>query len=366
MWAYNFIFKNMKEILNYIFCNNTIQSYLVVLGIILFTFIIKRKISKYTAGLIYRVFGDRTKKLKRQAFIDLVVHPLELFLILIVSFIALDKLNFPEVLEFKVFRFTFRQILDTISTTLVIVSFIWLCLRSIDFIAFVLNESATQDQDINEGQVIVFFKDFLKVIVGLIGVLMVLHFAFSRDIGNLFTGLSIVGAAIALATRESLENLIASFIIFFDKPFKVGDMVKVQQFSGTIEKIGLRSTRIRTDLRTFITVPNKQMVDSVVDNISLRTERRVFMQLNVSLQTPSEKLFQFVNEVKLILQNHKEVIAFHVHLSDIALFTNTIAYNFSTAPEITLDEFNNLKENINISILKKAETMQVEFTERTT
>ena len=355
----------MREILNYQFCNNSIQSYLIVLAIILFTFLLKRKISKYTAGLIYRTFGDRTKKIKRQAFIDLVVHPLELFLILMVSFIALDKLNFPEILEFKVFRYTSRQILESISSTLVIVSFIWLCLRSIDFIAFVLTEKASTGNDLSEGQIIVFFKDFLKVIVALIGVLMVLHFAFNRDIGNLFTGLSIVGAAIALATRESLENSIASFIIFFDKPFKVGDIVKVQQFSGSVEKIGLRSTRIRTDLRTFITVPNKQMVDSVVDNISLRTERRVFMQLDVSLQTASEKLLDFVSEIKLILKNHNEVIAFHVHLADIGKLTHTIAYDFSTVPEATLDEFNNLKENINISILQKAETMNIEFTERT-
>jgi MscS family membrane protein len=89
---------------------------------------------------------------------------------------------------------------------------------------------------------------------------MILHFAFNLDVGSFLTGLSIVGAAVALSLRESLENLIASFVIFFDKPFTTGDVVKVQGITGTVEKIGLRSTRIRTEQKTYVTVPNKQMV----------------------------------------------------------------------------------------------------------
>ena len=353
----------MKEILKNIFWDNTIQSYLIVLGIILFTFIIKRKISKFVAGLLYRMFGDSTKRIKRQAFIDLVVQPLELFLILMVSFLAFDNLVFPKVLEVKVFRYTTRQIIENISTALVIVSFIWLCLRTIDFIAFVLKEKANIDQDANEGQIIIFFKDFFKVILGLIGILMLLHFAFNRNIGNLFTGLSIVGAAIALATRESLENLIASFIIFFDKPFAVGDVVKVNQFIGTIEKIGLRSTRLRTDLKTYITVPNKQMVDSVVDNLSLRTQRKIEVRLDISLKTSVRQVKQMLAEVKSILKSNDSVEIFSVHLAEIGKETHVIIFDFETASTISIQDFNTLKEEINLAILQKAENLNIQFTE---
>ena len=99
---------------------------------------------------------------------------------------------------------------------------------------------------------------------------MFTRFVLNFNISNLITGLSIITAAVALATRESLENLIASFIIFFDKPFTMGDLVKVENITGNVERIGLRSTRIRTDQKTFITVPNKKMVDSILDNLSLR------------------------------------------------------------------------------------------------
>ena len=158
-------------------------------------------------------------------------------------------------------------------------AFIGLLLRIIDFIAIILEKKANLTSDQSDNQLIIFFKDFFKVILVIIGIIMIIKFAFDRNIGSLLTGLSIVGAAIALALRESLENLIASFIIFFDKPFTIGDLVKVQNITGSVEKIGLRSTRIRTDQKTYVTVPNKQMVDSLLDNLSLRSQRRADLRL---------------------------------------------------------------------------------------
>ncbi len=119
------------------------------------------------------------------------------------------------------------------------------------------------------------------------GLLLILRFAFNYNITTVLTGLSIVGAAIALSLRESLENLIASFVIFFDKPFTTGDLVKVQNITGNVERIGLRSTRIRTEQKSYVTVPNKQMVDSILDNLSLRSQRKNDLWLHLNLQTPS-------------------------------------------------------------------------------
>ncbi len=164
-------------------------------------------------------------------------------------------------------------------------SFIWLLLRIIDFIATILEKKANLTADQTDNQLIVFFRDFFKVIIAIIGLMMVLNYAFGLNVGSMITGLSIVGAGIALALRESLENLIASFIIFFDKPFTTGDLVKVNNITGTVEKIGLRSTRIRSDQKTYVSVPNKQMVDSVLDNLSLRTQRKGELKLEIGLTT---------------------------------------------------------------------------------
>src|SRR5439155_27022864 len=111
----------------------------------------------------------------------------------------------------------------------------------------------------------------------------------------------IVGAAIALALRESLENLIASFVIFFDKPFTTGDFVRVQSVAGNVERIGLRSTRIRTTDKSYVTVPNKQMVDSILDNVTLRSQIRGEINLFIDLQTSPARIQQLLDAIKKYL-----------------------------------------------------------------
>ncbi|HKO82161.1 MAG TPA: mechanosensitive ion channel domain-containing protein, partial [Chitinophagaceae bacterium] len=182
---------------------------------------------------------------------------------------------------------------------------------------------------------------------------------FEINVASLITGLSIIGAAIALALRESLENLIASFIIFFDKPFSMGDVVKIQTFTGTVEKIGLRSTRIRTDQKTFITVPNKQMVDSILDNLSLRTQRKGELRLEVGLSTPSGMLDQLIEGIKKITER-KEIENATVLLNDITTSAVVIIVDYFTGP-VTQAEFNVVKEQVNFGILKLMEELQVEL-----
>src|SRR5690606_28583634 len=142
----------------------------------------------------------------------------------------------------------------------------------------------------SEHQLLFFFRDFIRVTLIIFGIIFILKFSFSVDIGNLLTGLSIVGAAVALAARESIENLIASFVIFFDNPFDTGEVVKVKEFVGTVEQIGLRSTRIRTFDDTLVTVPNKQMVDNMLDNWSKRKLAKNEIKTVLSVTTTSENL----------------------------------------------------------------------------
>jgi MscS family membrane protein len=232
-------------------------------------------------------------------------------------------------------------------------------LRTIDFIAMILERKADLNPGHSGNQLIVFFKDFFKVIIVIIGLLMVLNLAFNFDIRSFITGLSIVGAAIALALRESIENLIASFIIFFDRPFATGDLVKVLNVTGTVEKIGLRSTRIRTDQKTFVTVPNKQMVDTVLDNLSLRTQRKAELKLEISLNTSSAKIESLIEGIKkIIARNNTEESS--VYLLDITGQHFLIQAEFFTAPA-TIAEFNATRQEVNLQALKLMEELQIEI-----
>lgn len=349
----------MNDLLEQVWLGNKLMHYLIVAGVILFVWLLKRFISRYFAGLLYRLVHQVWKDVDKQSFTLLVVRPLGRFLAILVSIIALYKLNFPEEINVDVYKYTVREVVHCIGNIILIVSFTSLLIRIIDFVAMILEKRANLTPDQSDNQLIVFFKDFFKVILVIVGVMLVLRYAFGLNVGGLLTGLSIVGAAIALALRESLENLIASFIIFFDKPFITGDLVKVLNVTGTVEKIGLRSTRIRTDQKTFVTVPNKQMVDSVLDNLSLRTQRRGDLKLDLGLQTPSATLEKVVDGIRKII-SRKEVENASVHLSEITSHAILIVSDYYTAP-VTIQEFNALKQEINLQSLKLLEELKVEI-----
>lgn len=349
----------MYKILNTEYYNNTVICYLSVLLFIVLAILIKRYISKYFVSLLFKLVSRTGRKLNRFAFVELLLQPLENFLLLFFSFVALDKISFPKELDVRIYKVNLFQVVDAAAACALIITFIWLCLRVIDFVATILEQEATKTQDKSENQLIIFFKDFFKMILIIIGFLLILRFGFNKDIGNLITGLSIVGAAIALATKESLENLIASFIIFFDKPFTIGDTVKVNNLTGMIEKIGLRSTRIRTEEKTYLSVPNKQMVDSIVDNISLRTYRKVVLHFEISLSTKAAQLQDLTNSIKETLDKESSVKNIGIYLKETGKSAHIIEGEYYTEMNQTLAEFNKLRETINLEIIGLLEEKKI-------
>jgi len=349
----------MNDFLEMVWLGNPVKSYLIVLAVIFFVLIFKRYISRYVAGLLFQLVNRVWRDLDKKSFTTLVVKPLGMFLLILVSIIALHKLHFPEELNVELYGYSLLSIIHCIGTIILIVSFIRLVLRMIHFISLILERKADLTPDQTDNQLVVFFRDFFKIVTGILGFLMILKFAFHFDVSNVLTGLSIIGAAIALALRESLENLIASFIIFFDKPFTLGDLVKVQNITGNVEKIGLRSTRIRTDQKTYVTVPNKQMVDSILDNLSLRTQLKGELRLQVGLSATASDLENFVAGIKKILQ-HKAVESATVAVSDIAVNAFVVNADYFTGP-LTQREFLAVKQEINLQVLKLMEELKMEM-----
>jgi MscS family membrane protein len=349
----------MNDFLHTVVLDNTVLSYILCFGSILLALLFKKYLSKYIAGVFFRLLQRTSWRIEKEIFVDLLLAPLQGFFLVVIAFIALDKLHFPKAFIFDIHHITSRQIIDSIGVGLIISTFIWLLLRSIDFIALILDKQTNLHGSMRENQLIVFFRDFLKVIIGIIGILLIIQFSFNKDIGALLAGFGIVGAALALAAKESLENLIASFIIFFDKPFTVGDLVKVQQVTGTVERIGLRSTRIRTDYKTYVTVPNKQMVDSIMDNLTLRTQRRADLRLELSLSTEAEQLQQLVNAVTQIL-DRPVIINRVVFLNDIvtSAYILTVEYYTSAIP---FAEFADTKQQVNLEIIKTLAALKIEL-----
>lgn len=349
----------MNEFFDTIYLDNSVADYVVVIAVILGMLILKKFFSRPLAGTIIWTLSIFGRKVDRRAFIDLILEPLELFLIVLTSVIALASLSFPSALHQQFYKTDTKIIVDRVAITLVIVTFFRLLLRMIDYLALVIGEKAAEGEAQGEHQLVVFFKDFLKAIVFIAGLLTVIKFSFRYQITELLTGLGIVGAALALSARESLENLIASFIIVFDKPFAVGDVLKVQHITGTVEKIGLRSTRIRTNEKTYVSVPNKQMVDGIIDNLTLRTQRRADLNLELKSTTQSDQVKNFLSGIEKIL-NHPRVENKVLFLNDISASAFVIHIEYYSAP-IPADEFNLLKQEVNLKIIELMESLHLEI-----
>jgi MscS family membrane protein len=354
----------MPDFWNLKVLDNPLSSYIIVAATILFVIVLKRFISGLIARFLFRFVRQMDKGLDQTSFLDLVIGPIGTFLVVFVTMSSIEKLHFPAVLDFDIYEVKSRTIVQALAIIILIGSFIWLLMRLVDFIALVLRQKARAGQVPRDNQMIVFIRDFLKAILGIIGALLVLHSAFSVNVTNILASLGLAGAALALAAKESLENLIASFVIFFDKPFTAGDVLKVNNISGTVEKIGLRSTRIRTDQKTYVTVPNKQMVDSIVDNLSLRTQRKGELRLELSLSTPAAVLDDFIAGVKKILVKDK-VENSTAFLNDISGSAFLVSADYFTSP-ISQDEFNAIKQRVNLDVLQLLEKMEIGIAGATT
>ena len=349
--------------LDQIILSNSIRSYLLVAAILLVTLLIKRLISRFFASLIYTWVDKKNHSDLRKNHVHRLIVPIEQFLLFLVAIIAIYELKFPAAWDLKLFKLSLQQFIDSGVKFMFILLLIRVSLRTLEFISIILENKARLTKDLSDDQLVLFFRDFFKVFIYIIGILLVLRYVFNESIGNLVTSLSIVGAAIALSTRESLENIIASFIIFFDKPFMVGDMVKVSGFTGTIEKIGLRSTRIRTQDKTYISVPNKQMVDSIVDNISLRSERKIEMDLQLSVTTSAQALTDFANHMRAILKAEIELSSCQVFIAESGKQFHTLHVECLVNMQMDIDAFLVLRERLNLAAIEYANAHQIQFSD---
>jgi MscS family membrane protein len=349
----------MKSLLQYTLFDNHVSDYLLILGIILLVWVLKKRAGKNITRLVFYIFKRMDRVIDEKEFFNLVLAPLENFILFLAVYISMNSLNFPSILHFKLFRITSELLVDRFSIGLLIFFFFHTLLRVIDYLAIILEKRASTTEDTTDDQLIIFFREFLKVILVIICILVMIRFVLDEDITKILAGLSLAGAAIALAAKESLENLIASFIIFFDRPFRVGDLLKVQQINGTVEKIGLRSTRIRTNDKTYVSIPNKQMVDTIVDNFSLRNKRRGELNLYLDLKTSLNQINQLLNglEKELTIEGVTEKT---ILLNDFKIEAYQISIEYFTDP-IPMSSFNATKQLIHLKVLALLEDLNIEI-----
>jgi len=153
----------------------------------------------------------------------------------------------------------------------------------------------------------------VKIIVWLAGLIMLID-NLGYDITTIIAGLGVGGIAIALAAQNILGDLFSYLVIFFDKPFEVGDFIVVGNNSGIVEKIGIKTSHVRSLDGQQLVMPNAEMVKTVIHNYKRLQRRRVVFIINVTYQTDAESLRAIPQMIKSIVAEQEEVSFDRAHL----------------------------------------------------
>ncbi|MBR9975713.1 MAG: mechanosensitive ion channel family protein [Bacteroidetes bacterium] len=248
------------------------------------------------------------------------------------------------------------------ATQIVIVgSGVWAAYRLVDLLTSYLASMASRTESKFDDLLVPMIRRGLKIIVLAFGLLFVAD-NFDIDITSLLAGLGIGGIAFALAAKDTVENMFGSLTVLFDKPFEIGDWIKVGDLEGTVEEVGFRSTRIRTFYNSQITMPNSRLVNTAVDNLGRRRYRRISMKLGVQYDTPPERIDAFCEGIRELIRLHpytrKDM--YMVYFNEFADFSlNILLYVFHEAPDWPTE----LRERHRLfgDILRLARRLGVEF-----
>jgi MscS family membrane protein len=351
-----------NEILNQVYLGNSVRDYAWVFGSLIVGFLMLRFLTHRISNLIFRFVSKQTSALDKNELHKLLGAPLRWLIMLITIFICTQHLEYPE--EWNLAdksEFGLRMLVAKTYLMFLCVVITWIALRTTRFLGIVMVERAALTESKTDDQIIPFLIEIIKIVVIVFSIFVILGTVFKIDIAALVAGLGIGGLALALAAKESLENLLASFMIFFDKPFVIGDLVTVNGNTGTVEKIGFRSTRIRTLEKSYLTIPNLQMVNNVLDNLSMRTFRRVNFNIGLTYGSSQDQIKKIVHDIQSYIDKHPHTnqdgeihfVEFGASSLDVMVlyFIDTMDWSI----------FLKIKEEINFEIMRIVEEHGADF-----
>ncbi len=339
--------------LQWTFLGNTVENYLWFTGIFLVGLFFKNLISKLISYLLFNVLRKYFKSIGVQKFVDLTTRPFSITIFLLVIFIACQFLHFPEEWHLASGKeFGVRMFLDKLFAVALLFCVTWTVLRIMDYIGLVMKERAKHTVSKMDDLFVPFLVSAIKAMIIIFSLFVMLGGIFKLNVASIIAGLGIGGLAIALASKETLENLLGSFLIFADKPFAVGDLIKSDGLYGHIEEVGFRSTKVRTLEKTLITVPNKKMIDAELENQTVRTFYRYKFNIGLVYSTTAEQLRKIMGEIRDVLDENPLVVenptVFFSEFGNSALVI-TIIYLVSTSD---YDTYASTKQDINFKIME--------------
>ena len=212
---------------------------------------------------------------------------------------------------------------------------VWAAYRFVDILsAWLMCKAKVTDTTIDD-VLVPLIPRTLKIFVTVIGVVFIAD-NLSIDITGLLAGLGLGGLAFALAAKDMVQNLFGSITVLMDRTFTVGDWIVVDGNEGTVERMGFRSTRVRTFYNSLVTIPNSKFITAEVDNMGERSYRRYKAHFSLTYDTPPDRIEAFCEGLRELVRQHPYMRKdyFHVYLNDLgASSLDVLVYVFWETPD---------------------------------
>lgn len=339
------------DILNIFVLNNSVGVWLLSLLIFLLIYLLRFAIIKVVEGTL-RSFTSKTTTDIDDQIIDIVAKPIRWLILLFALSLSLSILDIEKELDHFI-----EHLLQSVAILLIA----WLVLRAIDaFTSNILALSNHLKSEIAESLIKLLITIVKTVVIIITAIIILSEWGF--NISGFIASLGLVGMAFALAAKDTASNLFGSIVILSDRPFNIGDWIKTPEVEGTIEEIGMRSTKVRTFAQALVSVPNGVLANSAILNYSRMEKRRVKMNLGLTYATTADQIESILNEIRNYLQNSSEIhpetiyiyfTEFNSSSLDIFCYFFTNTTNWS--------EYMAVREKVNLELMKIIEKNGASF-----
>jgi len=308
-------------------------------------------------GIIVRAAkgAEKTNTVIDDILVGAIAKPLGWACVLGGVYVALLVLPLPEK------PVDIRKFSDALIRGLSVLVIVWFASLLLDGLTKVWGKKAESTESRLDDQLVPLVRKSGKVFLYVIGIVLFLQ-NLGYSVASLLAGLGLGGAAVALASRDTLANFFGSLVIFVDRPFHVGDWIEMDGIEGTVEEVGLRTTRIRTFANSLITMPNSMLTTSAIENWSRMQKRRIKMNIGVTYDTGPEKMEELVQGIRKIIEKDDKLHhdfylvnfnEFGPHSLDVFIYCFTVTTVWA--------EFLAAKQDFMLEIMKLVDDLGLEF-----
>ncbi len=278
----NFFNSLVTDLTNIVFLNNPLSKWIMTVLIIIAAILVSKLIHWISQNIIVKLI-NKTKTNVDNVLFERMERPIAFAIVIFGIWLALKQLFFSEKIGLYI---------NDAYKILIILNVTWLVARIVNAVVLEFIQRSIDKKNVSnkfDNSVVLTLKKIINAVIWIIGIIVALG-QIGVSIGALITGLGIGGVALALASQDIIKNIFAGVVLFVNRPFKIGDRIKIDSFDGYVEDIGLRSVRMRTLDKRVLTMSCSRVADSVIENVSSQPVQRVILTLGLTYDTTPQQM----------------------------------------------------------------------------